>query len=251
MLCAAARSLQQAGGQLGRPLTTWTARRMPAVAHQWGTVHMAPHASLPLLSGGSSATTEAWPRLDRVVRLSHDDATGRGKGSEAQARSGVRRQAQRPILVRRAPGAAGVGNKWGTLADDLMKADAASLAPRLDAVLLKDWKSGDGLMALLKELRRRRAHADTCDSVFRWALRAPQVKVRISHYAILMSIMAKFMRLRRAFTLFDDMQKAGVKPDTVTYNTLITACAKSGKHEKAMGVLRFYAGAGWSGHYHV
>ncbi|KAK3255774.1 hypothetical protein CYMTET_35063, partial [Cymbomonas tetramitiformis] len=172
MLCAAARSLQQAGGQLGRPLTTWTARRMPAVAHQWGTVHMAPHASLPLPSGGSSATTEAWPRLDRVVRLSHDDATGRGKGSEAQARS----------------------------ADDLMKADAASLAPRLDAVLLKDWKSGDGLMALLKELRRRRAHADTCDSVFRWALGAPQVKVTISHYAILMSIMAKFMRLRRAFT---------------------------------------------------
>src|SRR5207245_9605582 len=52
--------------------------------------------------------------------------------------------------------------------------------------------------------------------------------------------------LEGAFACMKAMQEAGVAPDVITYNALISACGKSGQVERALGVFKEMRDAGRS-----
>merc|ERR1712146_544288 len=53
-------------------------------------------------------------------------------------------------------------------------------------------------------------------------------------YSSLITACGKGGKTEKALDLFNEMQQAGERPNTITYSSLITACANGGKTEKAL-----------------
>ncbi|KAK3259561.1 hypothetical protein CYMTET_31442 [Cymbomonas tetramitiformis] len=232
-MCAATYSLQQTGRRLWSPLTTWAARSVPALARSRVIAQAPPFVRPVPLPGGPSPAT-------RAVRLYRDDAAGRGTQSDTKPRSGAhgdRRQEQRSKWRAWTPSSGSAGDHFGDLADRIIKAEHASVAAAMLGGARLDWNQGDRLMALLEALHLRRARAETYEALFRWAKKERMVKVRKHHYNKVISIMGKTGKPDEATWMFNDMQKAKMQANVVTYTILIDAWGKSAKPDEATRVF--------------
>ncbi|KAK3257460.1 hypothetical protein CYMTET_33445, partial [Cymbomonas tetramitiformis] len=245
-MCAATYSLQQTGRRLWSPLTTWAARSVPALARSRVIAQAPPFVRPVPLPGGPSPAT-------RAVRLYRDDAAGRGTQSDTKPRSGC--SSRPPPCLRSAwrsegwgqeqrskwrawtPSSGSAGDHFGDLADRIIKAEHASVAAAMLGGARLDWNQGDRLMALLEALHLRRARAETYEALFRWAKKERMVKVRKHHYNKVISIMGKTGKPDEATWMFNDMQKAKMQANVVTYTILIDAWGKSAKPDEATRVF--------------
>ena len=69
-------------------------------------------------------------------------------------------------------------------------------------------------------------------------MQAAGVKPDAISYNSLITACAKGDRTEEALDVFEFMQAAEVEPDVFSYNSLITACAKGGKTEEALDVFK-------------
>ena len=65
-----------------------------------------------------------------------------------------------------------------------------------------------------------------------------------STYNSVMTACEKSGRWEEALQMFEDMRRKGVERDTITYSTAISACAKGGRWEEALGLLSEMASQG-------
>merc|ERR1711871_1870786 len=76
------------------------------------------------------------------------------------------------------------------------------------------------------------------------SMQAAGVKPNVISYNSLITACANGGKPEEALDLFESMQGAEVKPDVISYNSLITACAKGGKAEEALDLFESVQAAG-------
>merc|ERR1712124_187023 len=75
--------------------------------------------------------------------------------------------------------------------------------------------------------------------------RRNRITSKIQYWNIQIKEMCKQRKgLSQAFRIFEDIQKQGVIPDVITFNTLILACAKNNKVDGARKLFKMMRGQG-------
>lgn len=69
------------------------------------------------------------------------------------------------------------------------------------------------------------------------AVSDPDCKPNTITYSSLISACAAGSRLDKALQVYDEMQEAGLQPDHITYSTLISAYEKAGEFAEALALL--------------
>eukprot|EP01079_Euglenida_sp_SAG-EU17-18_P004934 gene4934-5073_t len=70
------------------------------------------------------------------------------------------------------------------------------------------------------------------------------VKPNAYHYTALVSLYGKAKNISKAFSVYNDMIKAGVQPSVYTFSALISACAKARQLDRAFAVYEQMVQAG-------
>lgn len=118
-----------------------------------------------------------------------------------------------------------LGNK---LANEIQ---AAKNREEIREILSASRPSSKGFQEVLKILGAKKS-VESCRGAFSVAasLRIPG----IAHYNTFIGILVRHKNLKAALDQFECMQHADIKPDVVTYNTLISAVGKARDWETAM-----------------